>query len=56
MPLQSDIKDQDYSVKFNLGSDDESDVYKYAIYSATFLGYGANSALSRYRESLVASV
>ncbi|XP_005094066.1 ectonucleoside triphosphate diphosphohydrolase 7 [Aplysia californica] len=39
--------------KFNLGCQDSDEEHAYKVYVTTFLGFGANSALDRYKSMLV---
>ena len=41
--------------EFNLGCQESDIEHMYRVYVTTFLGYGANSAIDRYQELLIAN-
>ena len=57
VPHDSVLSDREMSqvVDINLGCRDQDSGHKYRLFVTTFLGYGANEALARYRRQLILS-
>ncbi|XP_067940553.1 ectonucleoside triphosphate diphosphohydrolase 7-like isoform X2 [Watersipora subatra] len=50
---KSKLKNKEKLVTFSLGSADNDPFHTYSLYVTTFLGFGANSAMARYRQGMV---